>query len=99
MRTQPTKLTPDPNRSSRKTTNQRHASSWNPANHRVFTVEVRIRGELHLAYRTTCAGLAGALRLGEAEFPAFAERNPWIGQNSQKRRIWILLDPKTESTR
>jgi hypothetical protein len=50
-----------------------------------------------LIYQTTCAGLVGALRFGEAEFPVFAERNPWIGQDSQRRRIWILLDPETES--
>jgi hypothetical protein len=37
--------------------------------------------------------------MDKAQFPAFAERNPWIGLDSLQQKIWILLDPGTESTR
>jgi hypothetical protein len=45
------------------------------------------------------SGLEEAIHFGQAEFPAFVERNPWIGLDSLQRKIWILLDPETESTR
>jgi hypothetical protein len=65
---------------------------------RRFTLQVHLRGQLGLAYQVRCAGLAEAIHFGEAEFPAFAERNPWIGLDSLQRKIWILLDPETAST-
>ena len=59
---------------------------------------MRIRGQNGPACQVSCAGLEEAIQFGEAEFPAFTERNPWIGLDSCQRQIWILLDPETEST-
>ena len=58
-----------------------------------FTLQVCLRGELGPACKIVCAGLAEAIQWGTAHFPAFAERNPWIGLDSLQRQIWILLDP------
>jgi hypothetical protein len=66
---------------------------------RRFTLQVRLRGELGPACEVLCRGLEEAIHFGEVEFPAFAERNPWIGLDSLQHKIWILLDPGTESTR
>jgi hypothetical protein len=66
---------------------------------RRFSLQVHLRGQLGLAYQVRCAGLAEAIHFGEAEFLAFAERNLWIGLDSLQHKIWILLDPGTESTR
>jgi hypothetical protein len=65
---------------------------------RRFTLQVRIRGQIGPACQVPCTGLEEAVHFGEAEFPAFTERNPWIGLDSFQRQIWILLDPETEST-
>ena len=62
-----------------------------------FTLQVRLRGELGPTCQILCSGLEEAIQFGTAEFPAFAERNPWIGSDWLQRRIWILLDPETES--
>ena len=66
--------------------------------HRRFTLQVRLRGELSVACEVLCTGLEDALRFGQKKFPAFAERNPWIGLDSLQRRIWILLDPESNGT-
>ena len=63
-----------------------------------FLKQVRIRGQSGPACEVLCTGLNEAIRFGEAEFPAFAERNPWIGLDSLQRQIWILLDPETEDS-
>ena len=63
-----------------------------------FLLEIRTRGQISSVQYATCEGLEQAVRFGQANFPAFAERNPWIGQGSQRRRIWILLDPEPAST-
>jgi hypothetical protein len=63
-----------------------------------FSVEVHIRGESRSVHHVLCTGLEEALHFGEAKLPAFAERNPWIGQDSLQRKIWILLDPETKNT-
>jgi hypothetical protein len=64
-----------------------------------FRLEIRTRGPMGSAQYASCEGLEQAVRFGQANFPAFAERNPWIAQDSRRRKIWILLDPETESTR
>ena len=64
---------------------------------RHFTLQVRLRGELGVACEVSCNGLEDALRFGQSEFRAFAERNPWIGLDWLQCKIWILLDPETES--
>jgi hypothetical protein len=45
------------------------------------------------------SGLEDAIHFAQAQFPAFAERNPWLALDSLQHQIWILLDPETESTR
>jgi hypothetical protein len=66
---------------------------------RRFTLQVRLRGQIGPTCEMLCSGLEEAIHFGQAEFPAFVERNPWIGLDSLQRKIWILLDPETESTR
>ena len=65
---------------------------------RRFTLQVRLRGELGPAWEILCTGLEEAIHFGQNRFPAFMERNPWIGLDSLQRRIWILLDPESNST-
>jgi hypothetical protein len=62
-----------------------------------FTLQVRLRGQMGPTCEAACAGLEEAIQWGAAHFPAFAERNPWIGLDSLQRKIWILLDPETEN--
>jgi hypothetical protein len=62
-----------------------------------FTLQVRLRGELGVACEVACTGLEDALRFGQSEFRFFTERNPWIGLDWLQGKIWILLDPETES--
>ena len=64
-----------------------------------FTLQVRLRGQSDPTCDVLCAGLEEAIHFGQAEFPAFVERNPWIGLDWLQRKIWILLDPETDSTR
>jgi hypothetical protein len=59
---------------------------------------VRLRGELGPTCQILCSGLEEAIHFGQNKFPAFTERNPWIGLDSLQRRIWILLDPESNST-
>ena len=66
---------------------------------RQFTLQVRLRGELSVACEVACTGLEDALRFGQSEFRFFTERNPWIGLDWLQGKIWILLDPETESTK
>ena len=63
-----------------------------------FTLQVRLRSEFGPACEISCTGLEEAIRFSESEFPAFAERNPWIGLDSLQGKIWILLDPETEDS-
>jgi hypothetical protein len=70
---------------------------WPLGQTRRFTLQVRLRGELGPACEVNCTGLEDALRFGQREFRAFTERNPWIGLDWLQRKIWILLDPETES--
>jgi hypothetical protein len=62
-------------------------------------LEIRIRGEVGYLYRETCAGLEDAARIGRMQFVAFDARNPWLVQDSLQRRIFVLLDPETETLR
>ena len=71
---------------------------WPGEQPRRFTLQVRLRGELGPTCQILCSGLEEAIQFGTAEFPAFTERNPWIGLDSLQRRIWILLDPESNST-
>ena len=64
---------------------------------RRFTLQVRPRGELGPHCEVRCTGLEEAIDFGQREFPAFTERNPWIGLDWLQGKIWILLDPETES--
>ena len=71
---------------------------WPGEQPRRFTLQVRLRGELGPTCQILCSGLEEAIQFGTAEFPAFTERNPWIGLDSLQRRIWILLDPESNGT-
>jgi hypothetical protein len=62
-----------------------------------FTLQVRLRGEFGPACEVLCSGLEEAVRFGQSEFRFFAERNPWIGLDWLQGKIWILLDPESES--
>jgi hypothetical protein len=64
-----------------------------------FTLQVHLRGELGPACEALCSGLEEAVHFGQTKFPAFTERNPWIGLDWLQRKIWILLDPETDCTR
>src|SRR4051812_17434581 len=66
---------------------------------RTFVLEIRLRGQIGFVQKTNCTGLEGALRFGQTHFAVFAERNPWIGQDWEQHKIWILLDPEPASTR
>ena len=70
---------------------------WPSGQPRRFTLQVRLRGELEIACEVDCTGLEDALRFGQSKFRFFTERNPWIGLDGLQRKIWILLDPETES--
>ena len=63
-----------------------------------FTLQVRLRGQMGPTCEVACAGLEEAIQLGAAHFPAFAERNPWIGLDSLQGRIWILLNTEIDGT-
>ena len=73
-------------------------SRWHPIDRRRFKLQVRLRGRKGPACEVPCSGLEEAIRFSQREFPAFADRNPWIGLDSLQQKIWILLDPETEST-
>jgi hypothetical protein len=72
---------------------------WPLGQPRRFTLQVRLRGELGPACEVLCRGLEEAVHFGQAQFPAFPERNPWIGLDWLQHRIWILLDPEADRTR
>ena len=77
----------------------RTPSLGHPARAQCFTLQVRLRGQFGSPGEVSCSGLEEAIRFGEANFPAFAERNPWLALDSRQHQIWILLDPETESLR
>lgn len=62
-----------------------------------FALEIRIRGKTDHLHQESCSGLEDAIRIGEKWFRAFQARNPWFVQDSKRKRIFILLDPETES--
>lgn len=62
-----------------------------------FALEIRVRGQTSYLQREQCKGLEDAIRIGQKWFRAFQARNPWFVQDSKRKRIFILLDPETES--
>jgi len=74
-----------PSRPSRRSPPSR--SRWCPADPRRFTLRVHLRGELGVGCEVDCTGLKDALRFGQSEFRAFAERNPWMGLDWLQRGI------------
>ncbi len=62
-----------------------------------FALEIRVRGQTSYLHRQHCTGLEDAVRIGRKWFMAFQARNPWFVQDSKRKRIFILLDPETES--
>ena len=65
----------------------------------LFALQIRIRGRTDLLHEEVCEGLEDAIRIGEKWFRAFQARNPWFVQDSKRQRIFILLDPDTETMR
>jgi hypothetical protein len=63
----------------------------------LFALEIRIRGRTDLLHEEVCNGLEDAIRIGEKWFKAFQARNPWFVQDSRRQKLFILLDPETES--
>lgn len=62
-----------------------------------FVLNIQIRGRGDFLHEEVCSGLEDAIRIGEKWFRAFQARNPWFVQDSKRRRIFILLDPESES--
>ena len=62
-----------------------------------FALEIRVRGQTDHLHQEVCNGLEEAIRIGEEWFRAFQARNRWFVQDSTRKRIFILLDPETES--
>ncbi len=71
--------------------------SFRTKNARNFALEIRVRGRTELLHEEFCEGLEDAVRIGEKWFRAFQARNPWFVQDSKRNRIFILLDPVTET--
>lgn len=67
-----------------------------PANND-FALTIQIRGRSDFLHEEVCSGLEEAIRIGEKWFRAFQARNPWFVQDSKRRRIFILLDPESQS--
>jgi hypothetical protein len=78
---------------------QRRSGTRNASGNRYLDLEIRIRGEVGYLHRETCAGLEEAARIGRMQFVGFDARNPWLVQDSLQRRIFVLLDPETETLR
>ena len=74
----------------------RKSEAKNPG---AFALEIRVRGKADYLHQENCGGLEDALRVGQKWFRAFKARNPWFVQDSKRKRIYILLDPETESVR
>jgi hypothetical protein len=79
----------------RKAINKRRNSA--AGNSGGFALEIRIRGKTDHLHQESCSGLEDAIRIGEKWFRAFQARNPWFVQDSKRKRIFILLDPETET--
>jgi hypothetical protein len=62
-----------------------------------FALEIRVRGKPNVLHTEVCRGLEHAIGMGEKWFRAFQARNPWFVQDSKRRKIFILLDPETET--
>lgn len=63
-----------------------------------FALRIQIRGRSDFLHEEVCSGLEEAIRIGEKWFRAFQARNPWFVQDSKRRRIFILLDPESQSS-
>ncbi len=72
-------------------------SNETPSLGKDFALEIRVRGKSDYLHEELCHGLEDAIRIGEKWFRAFQARNPWFVQDSKRKRIFILLDPETES--
>ena len=75
-------------------TSERNSAKSDPGQ---FALEIRVRGKPNVLHTEVCRGLEHAIGIGEKWFRAFQARNPWFVQDSKRRRIFILLDPETET--
>jgi hypothetical protein len=76
---------------------QQGVSNETPSVVNPFALEIRVRGKTNFLHQEVCNGLEDAVRIGQKWFKAFRARNPWFVQASKRKRIFILLDPETES--
>jgi hypothetical protein len=76
---------------------RRGVSNDTPSVVKYFALEIRVRGKTDYLHQEVCSGLEDAVRIGQKWFKAFQSRNPWFVQDSKRKRIFILLDPETES--
>jgi hypothetical protein len=77
--------------------NQHGVSNKTPPLAQNFALEIRVRGKTDYLHQEVCNGLEDAVRIGQKWFKAFQARNPWFVQDSTRKRIFILLDPETET--
>ncbi|MFL6449677.1 MAG: hypothetical protein ACJ746_18645 [Bryobacteraceae bacterium] len=75
-------------------TKQRNSATVHPGQ---FALEIRVRGKPDVLHTEVCRGLEHAIGMGEKWFRAFEARNPWFVQDSKRRKIFVLLDPETET--
>ena len=75
-------------------TKQRNSATVHPVQ---FALEIRIRGKPDVLHTEVCRGLERAIGMGEKWFRAFQARNPWFVQDSNRKKIFVLLDPETET--
>ncbi len=77
--------------------NRKAVSVETPPLGKDFALKIQIRGRSDFLHEEICSGLEDAIRIGEKWFRAFQAINPWFVQDSKRRRIFILLDPESES--
>ncbi len=61
------------------------------------TAIFRIRGQDQNAVEWTCEGWEQAIQKARCVLPHFEQRNPWFYCDSRQQRLYVLLDPETET--
>jgi hypothetical protein len=61
-----------------------------------MTVYFSIRGK-EKQIVTQCKNLGDVLDQGNRLFPDFDQRNPWVFGDSVQKRVYVVLDPETET--
>jgi hypothetical protein len=61
------------------------------------TAVFRIRGQGPEAAVLSCEDWEHAIRKARRVLPHFEQRNPWFFLDSQQQKLYVLLDPDTET--